>query len=1008
MERVVVWPAQDEPGWVNIHWKSPEHPGMMGRPYKTLDEFMNMAGWLATHPKVASDVYFCLSLQMATGKVFKNTATAHRHAKQALKLKAIWLDMDIKPEKGYANIGEALDALERFVAAAKIPLPSAIVMSGGGLHIYWISTVPLSVDEWEAYAYGLKAETVRFNLRCDGGLTTDCARVLRVPGTFNGKTTPSKPVRLAGLGQSIDFSVGLAALKEIGTRSLRTTSVTGPVTNTNAIDLSKFIGKQPALLLRTLPKDSLAEGINLKDDRPLNPEMLFKHCPHFFDAAKTHGKSYSQGLWMQDVLASTFFDDGRRWAHYFSKGFSKYTIAETDAMFDRKLKDREDHGLGWPSCQAFENEGCKHCATCPRKGTIRSPLNLAERFQPPAIKISYVPAVGNDLLLPDGYTVDPTTQEICEIVQKDLGNEVFEDQLVRLFMCRIKDPEMVGGEGTPRALQFWCSLDMSNWGRVSIPAEAIASETELLRLLHKQGCLPYVPHQRRIPHFLTSWQAKVDKIKLRLKTVPFGWITENGKQVGFAYGGQVMNSDGSVTSAGVADPVLANVFTPRGSIDPWFEALKVITDQKYPPLEVIVGLSFAAPLMHVPSQYNAVLNAWSEEGGSHKSTSIAVGIAVWADPQLNKENALSTPKGLLRRLGQLRNLPVYLDEINRSEQMKTVQKFLDLATEGSGPTTLRTDRSFGDVDSWQSLIGVGANVSLWDQILRSNRNSDAQLERVFEIKIERRPDTRDPLEVSRLIGSLKHNYGQMGLIYSQMISRNPAWVDTFVRQLCKDFNDDVKVESRERFRAAICGTIIGGMTIANRLGATFNLTLVYDYLKQQFLEQRSRIMSSTTVGSTMMNISDRISEFLNETSQNVLWTDTMHVGRGKPPVVTILSMPNRIEPIFVRCSVDDRRILVSRARFDQFMLDHDHSPSTTIAGLEKHYHAVTNGPRMNLTSGTKMIGSRGPVIDIPVPTGSDLEELLYKHTPVPQRSTSGMAAALLAGLGQTGPRVATP
>src|SRR5262249_36388230 len=58
-------------------------------------------------------------------------------------------------------------------------------------------------------------------------------------------------------------------------------------------------------------------------------------------------------------------------------GHRSYMEEETDAMWDRKVKEREERGLGWPSCAAIQNEGCKLCATCEHFGKIRSPLNLA-------------------------------------------------------------------------------------------------------------------------------------------------------------------------------------------------------------------------------------------------------------------------------------------------------------------------------------------------------------------------------------------------------------------------------------------------------------------------------------------------------------------------------------------------------------------------------------------------------------------------------------------------------
>src|SRR5690242_18528045 len=156
MERVVAWPGPDGDGWVNLHWMPPEGKGQFrGRPFKTVEPFMDLAQRAAVKPGTFKEVYFCLSTQKTTGRVVHGSAIAHRHASQALFLKALWIDIDVKPEKGYATIDEAMDALTAFVQQANLPVPSAIVYSGGGIHVYWISECPLSPDEWRPYAEGL-------------------------------------------------------------------------------------------------------------------------------------------------------------------------------------------------------------------------------------------------------------------------------------------------------------------------------------------------------------------------------------------------------------------------------------------------------------------------------------------------------------------------------------------------------------------------------------------------------------------------------------------------------------------------------------------------------------------------------------------------------------------------------------------------------------------------------------------------------------------------------------
>jgi hypothetical protein len=381
MSRVVPWPQGGECAFINLHWTSPKGQGMRGRPYTSPVELLSMAQWGATKPAVMKDIYFCLSSQSATGPVYKGRATAARSQQSVIAVKAIWLDVDVKPGKGYPTLTAALNAITEFVVKANLPSVSALVFSGGGVHVYWISDRPLGRSEWQAYADGLKALGVAHGLKFDEGVTIDSARILRVPGTFNYKTTPPKEVRLDALGADYDFETVLAHV-----RAAATPVVTAAVTKTQVpFDLSKF----PKKPITPGKLESLAEGIKTFEESPLDPIGVFRGCPFFLDAAKTHGAQHDQPLWHLAVLSCTFWQDGRPWAHYMSKGHSKYMKKETDAMFDRKERERkQQRGLGWPSCKAIEDSGCKLCTTCVHKGKIKSPLNLAVPWQAPAAEPS--------------------------------------------------------------------------------------------------------------------------------------------------------------------------------------------------------------------------------------------------------------------------------------------------------------------------------------------------------------------------------------------------------------------------------------------------------------------------------------------------------------------------------------------------------------------------------------------------------------------------------------------
>ena len=215
----------------------------------------------------------------------------------------------------------------------------------------WTIDKPLSVDEWQRYAEGLEALAIQHGLLHDP-ITTDAARVLRVPDTSNNKQVPHKPVGILLLEADLSFASALSHL-------LKPNAEEHP----------------PAGAPEELPPDEFKR--DEYDFPPLPFKPIQEGCPFFADAYETHGKEHAQSLWHLTILATTFLEDGERLAHELGNAHPDYTPDTTQAMWDRKVREREELGLGWPGCQAFENAGCTFCKTCQHHGKIKSPLNLA-------------------------------------------------------------------------------------------------------------------------------------------------------------------------------------------------------------------------------------------------------------------------------------------------------------------------------------------------------------------------------------------------------------------------------------------------------------------------------------------------------------------------------------------------------------------------------------------------------------------------------------------------------
>lgn len=1003
ISRVVAWPGPEGPGFVNAHWKSgnPNFHGMPGKPFKTPDDFMSFVQYAAapTRREVFSEIYYCLSTQARTGGTAKNgTPKAHRHADQAIAFKAIWLDVDIgsdghgHPENGYATCDEAVEGVAAFREAASLPAPTAIVNSGGGLHLYWVSNRSLTPAEWRPFAEGLKAEALRLGLRNDAGIIADAARVLRVPGTFNNKIRDKpRPVVLLHLGDDYDFAADLAHIAaKAPVRAPTATAVTAAVTPA-AFDVSGW----PPSIVVGLPDpmaDNLADGIRSLD-LPLDATEVEKLCMHFADAKATHGKDHSQGLWSLSLLAATFMVDGTEKAHEWSSGYPAYSHGETQAKYEEKLAISKR--TGWPGCSAFEAEGAK-CQSCPFYKKIRSPLNLAKQIPPPEGTVrSPAPPPPADLDLPPGYTVN-TEGRICAIVQReDKKTKETRDVLEPLFACKLRNFIPQGGV---RRLNFETSLDGNKWAVVSIPEEYIGSESKLVEALWQGGVKVNPDYRRKVPQFMTSFLEKMDAAKVRPNSISYGWLEgpDGGLPIGFAYAGKVYMSDGTTQTAGASDVKMDQFYTPKGSPDPWHKALSIVTVQHHAALEAIIAVAFGSPLMRFSGQYNGAVWPHSYEGGAHKSTSVNIGAAVWGSPQETKERVGASIKGVFRKMGYLRNLPIFYDEINEQAKLDAMRDTLGELTEGGGGTKLQSNRTFHDRETWQTLVLAASNKSLTDNILKTHPDTNAALERVYEFLVDKRADTLPFHEVSRLVGELDTNYGHMGIKYAQYLGTHAAEVSQMLDTTMARLTTITTPDSRERFRAFIVGTLYVGAVIANRLGATFNTSELWEYLVTEFIRQRRMIAGAATVAGTPLNTSNLISRFVKASTRNVLWITKMPIKRpGNPEVIGYLAGPSamRPDPIHIRYCRDDRLMQLSRTKLTDWLAVQNQSARPLISSLMHHFGAYEE--RGTLSAGSGVAGGpKEALITIPIPVGSPFEGDLFEYGVLgPMPDTTGIVTA---------------
>jgi hypothetical protein len=984
MERVLPWPGPNGSGWANLHWtkKIDGHakPQWRGAPFKSVEPFLNLAQKFTVAPSKAQDIYFCLSVQAQAATHAKGFQIAMRDAKHAQLLKAIWLDVDVKdPPKGYADLPEAKRAVVKFCTEAGLPLPSALVESGGGLHVYWFSDRALTVAEWAPFAQGLRMEAERLGVRCDYGVTTDAARVLRVPGTFNRKLDNNpRAVRVSALGQDYDFARDLQRLHDLGAAHVVTATVTAkPALTIPDFDLAAF--KRPdAEVLAALQPEFEAGGGRITglehkySDLPLDPTLVIKECPHYRHSFLTGGAHDSQPLWNLTVLGATWFENGRGFAHGLSNKYPAYTEEETDALFDRKMGERASKGLGWPSCKSFEDNGCKLCKTCVYRGKINSPLNLAARVEVPPEPVALVdPLTAVEitpelLLLPAGFFLTDDKRIACKAKARD--DEEPETRYV--FHGQVVSRPFISG-GATNTLNFRYR-EGPNYMAVRIPLAEITTEAPLLKCLSTQAVM--VDDDRIVRKFMRSWVSKINHAYRMAHVHPFGWIMDGNTIHGFAYGGKLFRPDGTTDDTSAPHRALADNYTPCGEAGPLFQALEILSAQNHPALEVLALQAWCSPLLKFNGLYATVTWAYSKAAGAFKSSAIKTGMALWCSPGRAKDKVTATVSGMETKLDNLRNLPVFLDEITDERVLESMMHIVQVVPEGGqGPKSTRGGET-RDPKSWRCVMVCGSNTSMHDYQAKRKATSDARPQRVFEVIVDKRPGTANGTEVEKLITSLDDNFGHIGLKYAQYLAMNVAKLDARYQEIDKQMEALLDPHEEERFwRGTINQTLLAAELANDLLGKPyFHVEAIRVFLIDAFRDNRRWVMENVPVEGKKDDTEIVMAQVFERFMNNLVVTDRVVKGKGDKSKVAVLRLPKensgRGNPVYVQIIVNPALIRIDLRALRDYLVDELERSVSLVGHIEKFYGGVKRrGINMLANCDVPIIKPRVDVLEIAIP-----------------------------------------
>lgn len=270
---------------------------------------------------------------------------ANRKQTNVLSLKALRLDIDAGAKKHerdpggtYPTQSDALVALGEFTQATGL-VPSYVVSSGEGLHVYYGLDVALPPDAWTPLATALEALAAAQRLRVDTSVTADTARILRPIGTLHGN------------GQRVS----------VIERSGRVYT---------ASELRAKLPATPLAPTRTFDNVGINDELSLEFDGP--PASAFevaRHCGALREVAVAKG-DVPEPHWRAMLGLVKHTVEGIDAAHEWSRGYDGYDPGETERKFDNWT-------TGPTTCAEFARHSTA-CASCEFSGKVKSPIMLGQ------------------------------------------------------------------------------------------------------------------------------------------------------------------------------------------------------------------------------------------------------------------------------------------------------------------------------------------------------------------------------------------------------------------------------------------------------------------------------------------------------------------------------------------------------------------------------------------------------------------------------------------------------
>ena len=859
------------------------------------------------------DMYFgCAGYATPTTRTKANVAAA----------KSFWVDLDCGEGTPYKEKQDGFNAIK---SVCKLGVPKPFVVdSGRGLHLYFILDRELDPVEWSAYAPRVVEYLTKKGLQIkDRGCSTDIARILRVPDTFNYKDAENPaPVKFLVVGVTIvwpDFKSILdaetAPVPVIPPKTQVAKYAPDPMTAMLAGNIESSFGQ--------IVKSNECAQINWCVDNVVHlPEPMWRGVLSIIKRCKN-----------SDAIA-----------HKFSAFDPRYDPKQTQDKMDAT---KGPFTCGWFKANAADPDLCVGCAFSKRTNGSSSPIVLGHvlaKPQAPAIAkpienlnlIQMEPTILPDLPFPyqrgisggiykkgmknpDGTVSDPT---VIYPYNLDITN-------------RITDPK--------RGDTLYLTLELPHVPakEILMPVTSLHSMDKMKEILGFNGVIAGKKQMEEIAHYLVTVGTHIQATKAAEQAhSQMGWVEDRS---GFVLGRFQFKSDGMHRCPPSAESEkVAQAMVQKGTIEKWNEIANRLGEQRYAQHALVLLVHAGSILNFYTGEDPIWVHLVSTESGSGKTTSMEIANAMWGAPDLLMLTRDDTRNSVDKRRTALGSITTTIDEItNRTpEELSTMAYSMSVHREKMRLNQNSTEM-FNSLYRDNNLISNGNDFPS-EKISIFKTNAAGEMARLIELVFV---EMKESAEGIAHFKTIHQHYGHVGPMIADWVVKNEHTLEARVQKWRQRVQDRFKGRANERNWVGATATMFCILEILQKdlyLLEAFDADFLWETWLKILFNARAKTKSYT------LDHPGLLGEFMNENRLNILMPDanTSLMGATKVEQEVRHKLVGRWEKT-------NNRLWLSQKDLKEYCAKRQHSFTDLLAHCENdpHFLGVVS---KNLSAGTSM------------------------------------------------------